>query len=141
MPEGVKGFQPGNKFGPGRPPKVPGAPIIQRMDVREVHHAFASALRFQECDIEEILAQPTITTLQKMVLAVVKKAMTGDLDSIEFVLNRTVGKVKESIDVSGQLDATLTRRTVIEGLIQVVPREKLIELVKISQGDVVNAAE
>ena len=101
----------GKKFGTDQPvPVSPGRPK-QDPEIREIKKLTRTA--FEElvykftgmplADLKKRLTNPETTTLELMVGMVIKEGIVrGDQQRLNFILDRTFGKVKEQIEHSGE---------------------------------------
>lgn len=118
-------FGPGNCANPnGRPkmadPKV--SDYSKNLTKTAVTFALSKMLDASEDDIDAILKDRTTPALQKAVASVIKACIAnGDYTRLEFLLNRTIGKVRdESLVETKNHDETLEK----------VPREKIVALLR-----------
>jgi hypothetical protein len=130
----AKGFQPGNKGGPGRPRKVPDE--ISALEsfnrdyvMREIH----GILCMTKEQFKRATEQPHNSLLRIACLALMKRVIEkGDYQCLDFILNRSIGKVRDQVEVDLTVAA---REKAHDELIDTVPREKIIELVKLKAGN------
>lgn len=99
MPEG-KRFKPGNAGGPGRPPMpedIRKIKVLTKSHVEKVMNLFAGMTEEQ---IEVHLKRPETTMLEHMVGQITLRAVRdGDTQRLNFLLDRTIGKVKEVTEI------------------------------------------
>jgi hypothetical protein len=61
-------------------------------------------------ELEKLLADPKTSALEVFVLSIISKGIKeGDQARLEFLLQRTVGKVKEKIEVTAKPTMTINR--------------------------------
>lgn len=98
---GGRDFKVGNDGGPGRP-KLPQEEREFRNATKvEIIDEFKSLWSRSEDEINAIMIDPACPAIRKFMAKAIHKAMvTGDMDHIDKILNRVIGKVKEEIDLT-----------------------------------------
>jgi len=89
-----KPFKPGNTLGKGRPPIPPDLLYVQKLTPDHVQRVFAKFSHMTREELQASLSDPSASMLEIMVGAVVAKAAKeGDQSRLNFLLDRTIGKV------------------------------------------------
>lgn len=125
-------FQPGHKHGKGRPKVDPVLKEIKAVNRQLVEEKLAGFMTMDRTRLREVIEDEKTPMLDLMVASLVQTGIKkGDPAILSFLLDRTIGKVKESVDV----DLTLKQveRAHAEAIDE-IPRETLIELVRLKQG-------
>ena len=78
---------------------------IQKGEVRNPNGAKGRKLPGLDILLAEVLGEETkgVTAALQMIQALQKKAAKGDVRAAELLMNRAYGKVKENIDLNGEL--------------------------------------
>jgi hypothetical protein len=98
---GHPNFEKGNPGGPGRPPILPELKAARVLTTAIVHQAFAEMATATPAEVKAKATDPNVSMLTATIGAILAKAYTqGDPTRLNFVLERTIGKVKEHIEVS-----------------------------------------
>lgn len=101
MPGKGRPFQKGKPGGPGRPRMNPELKKIPGLSKEEVDKILAKFGRMSRAEIKDHMADPATPMLELMVGAVVMKAYQhGDQSRLNFILERTIGKVKDQVEVT-----------------------------------------
>ena len=127
-------FQPGNKLSTGRPVKLPAAKPLIELNKNDVLHHIANALCQPVGGLEAMLKRNDFPAIKMAALRLAYMAANGDMTAFDFLLNRLIGKVKETVDLTANIELT-ERKEQVDRIIDIVPRDKLIELIKLKQGD------
>lgn len=118
-------FKPGHPGGPGRPPLPVEVREAKKMSKAEVDAKLCAFLGYTKGELEAIMKSPNSTMLELTVGSILLHAVKhGDASRLNFILDRVYGKVKDRSEV--ELSARGEHRELIES----VPRETLIALVK-----------
>lgn len=129
MTKGKKGFQPGNPGGPGKPRLDPYLVEVKKMNRDEVERLMADLLKGDRAKLKAIIEDPTTPMLRLMVASLIQKAITaGDPSILNFLLDRTIGKVKETLEVDMTLKHEELRH---DAMLSVVPHDKILELIRV----------
>lgn len=123
-------FQPGHKLSKGRPPKSIEIKQLETLDRLTVQLEISAALKCSVGHIEAALKHHPgeMTVLRTAVMKIAQRAANlGDLDSINFLLDRTIGKPKEPPphDPNGEYENEHDK------VLDIIPVQKLRELVKL----------
>lgn len=131
-------FEKGNKKGRGRPRKDPELVEVQKINRDIVEARLVSFMTMTREGLKAVIDNPATSMLDLMVASLVQKAIKeGDHQRLGFLFDRVIGKVKENVDI------TMTQRRIEEAhisVVQEVPREKLIELIRLKTGDAGDAS-
>lgn len=94
-------FKKGNKFGKGRPPLTGEEKALRHLTKTEVTELASMILKGSNDELLGLKDNPNTTIFQTMIasvaIAIIKK---GDMDALDKLLNRLIGKVKEEVDVN-----------------------------------------
>jgi hypothetical protein len=96
-------FQKGNKLGKGRPPLTEQDKEVRALTKARLNEVISKILGSTPEEIIRMKEDKNTDALTAWILSgAVKGIKTGDMDQLEKVLlNRTLGKVKEQVEVSG----------------------------------------
>lgn len=128
-----KGFQKGNKLGNGRPPKPSELKAMEKLDKQQIQIELSKVMRITPTELKRKLETPyEMTTLELACLRLMDRViMQADYQCFNFFLDRIIGKAKETIE----MDVTLAQREKAhDEIIDIVPREKIIEMVRLKTG-------
>lgn len=93
-------FQPGNKLGRGRPRIPPEVKEAQKLTRRKVVSVMSRFINMTDEDLKAFLSAGKGTALELYVASMLAKGIKdGDVTRLDFLLNRTIGKVVERMDV------------------------------------------
>ncbi len=97
-------FSKGNKANPhGRPKLTPEEQAIRKLTKAEVVEITSLILKGDRTELEGLVKAMGTPIFQAMIASVsVKIIKTGDMDALDKLLNRLIGKVKEEVEVSGE---------------------------------------
>src|SRR5579872_2785914 len=103
MPGPGRKFQKGNKLSKGRKPLTEQDKEVRALTKARLNEVVSKILNSTSAELEQMKADKTTDALTAWILSgAVKGIKTGDMDQLEKVLlNRTLGKVKEQVEVSG----------------------------------------
>ena len=94
-------FKKGKPGGPGRPPLAPELKGIPKLTKEQVEACIAKYQWMSLDELEVALKDPKRSMLEHMVMSIIHKAVKhGDQNRLEFLFNRTIGKVKDQVEVS-----------------------------------------
>lgn len=97
-------FKPGESGNPGgRPPMTPEEKQLRKLTKGRVAHLLNQTCRLTEDAMRNRYRDPLTPALEKVFLKVVLDALEPEGDSVKaanFILDRTIGKVKEEVDLS-----------------------------------------
>jgi hypothetical protein len=97
---GGRDFKPG-KPGGGRPALPPEIKEARKLNQFEVEMSLSNHLRMNRAEISRVIKDPDSRMLDILVASIIAKAVqTGDAARLDFILNRTIGKVKEQIEIT-----------------------------------------
>jgi hypothetical protein len=89
-----------NKPGPGRPPQAPELKKIPRLTKDQVQACIAKYQWMGLDELEVAMKDEKRSMLEHMIMSIIHKAMKqGDQNRLEFLFNRTIGKVKEVTEI------------------------------------------
>lgn len=106
MPKGVihgsRPFKPGQRANPkGRPPTPPEVREVRKLNKHDVELSLTSHLRMTRDQIADVIEDPNAKMLDVLVASIIAKAVqTGDQQRLDFIFNRTIGKVSDQIEIS-----------------------------------------
>jgi hypothetical protein len=93
-------FQPGNKLGKGRPKLPSDVKEARQFSKSEVDHSLSKFVVMTRDDLAKVKNDPESTLLDLALHSIFTHAINkGDHQRLEFILNRTIGKVRENIHV------------------------------------------
>lgn len=127
------GFKQGHKYGKGRPPVDPEMKEIKAVNRALVEGKLALFMTMSIDKLEAIAKDRTKPTLDHMLASIVARAIAhGDPKHLDFLLDRTIGKVKDVQEVD------VTHRRIEEvhmKLVDELPRAEIIKLARLKSGD------
>ena len=96
---GGKDFKKGN---PGRPKGIKTvSPEVKEINRKEVEILITSYFKMSLVELGEIAKDKTTPSKDLMVIKIITEAIkSGDQSRFNFLLERTIGKVKDSLDIS-----------------------------------------
>ena len=103
---GGRPFEPGNKLGQGRPPITPELREARAMNTAGLQLALSKFVNLKHGEVEELIRSSlhstdpnAATSLCLAIARVLDKAIkSGDYKSIEFILERLIGKVPTQVE-------------------------------------------
>lgn len=100
----LKPFQKGKSGNPsGRTQQSPELHRIKQLTASELAELANYIIKGDYETIRNLGKDPNATVLQRMVVAVATKIiMKGDMQALDTLLNRLIGKVKEHVEVTGK---------------------------------------
>jgi hypothetical protein len=103
----------GRDFKKGNPGRLPGTVVIPKkilnLNRKEAEEKISKYLKMTPVDLEKVSKNPETLAIDLLIISVIMHAMkTGDYTRLNFLFDRTIGRVKEKIDVSNE-DGTLAR--------------------------------
>lgn len=110
--KGLKSWKKGQSGNPkGRPPDALGS-ALKRLTKDELEEIANIIIRGNRADLERIAKDPATSNIQALVASAVIKIMkTGDIYMLDTLLNRLIGKVKDTVHHTG--DGSIAPPTVI----------------------------
>lgn len=105
---GGRHFEKGNPGGPGRPKMPPDVKQAHQLSQNEIALILSELIK---CDLDQLKAKlrdPKARVFDLAIASVLKFAIEkGDQMRIDFILNRLIGKVREPVDVSGNINVVV----------------------------------
>lgn len=94
-------WQPGQSGNPsGRPPLPPELRAFKELTNQEVKRYFAKYSRMSVEEVKEAAADQSLPMIEAVIASGYKEALfEGDFSRLNFVLNRTIGKVSDKVEV------------------------------------------
>lgn len=100
QPKRGRPFKKGNPGGPGRPRSPKHIKRLAKLTREEAKQLFVELMHKSQREIEEICADKDRTVLELAVAKVALEAVKGgDISRIGFMLDRTIGRVKEEVEI------------------------------------------
>jgi hypothetical protein len=97
-----KPFKKGNKLAVGRPKMTEEQKKLARMTRTEVMDVMSQIVRFNKKELMALKNDPKTSLLKAWVGSVAAKGIKlGDMDRLDKLLNRVIGKVKEEVEFQG----------------------------------------
>lgn len=97
---GGRDFKPGNPGG-GRPLLPEEIKEARKLNKYDVEMSLTNHLRMTRDQIATVIKDPESKMLDILVASIIAKAVqTGDQQRLDFILNRTIGKVSDHIEIS-----------------------------------------
>lgn len=98
---GGKDFEPGQPGGPGRPPMPLDVKEARKLNQVELHRTLNEFLHCTREKLKERVNSPDATVFEICLGSIIKNAIDrGDQNRLNFLLDRLVGKSKESIEIT-----------------------------------------
>lgn len=98
-------FQPGNKHGKGPPLLPPEVREARKFNRQELDLTLSKLMVMPPAQLQAIKTNPEATAVELALSAVLIHAINdGDEKRLDFLFNRSIGKVKENITVNGMLE-------------------------------------
>lgn len=126
-------FEPGNKVakGHGRPKTDSYLAEVKKLNRDEVERTMAELMKGDRSKIKAVIEDPGTPMMRLMVASLIQKAITtGDPAILNFLLDRTIGKVKENIEIDMTVQHEMTRH---QAALSMIPHDKIIELIKVEE--------
>ncbi len=124
-------FQPGNKIGKGRPKLDSYLVEVKKLNRDEVERTLADLMHGDRDKIKAVINDPATPMLRLMVASLIQKAITsGDPAILNFLLDRTIGKVKEQVEIDMTVQHELTRH---QAAMVMISEDKILELIKVEE--------
>lgn len=96
----VNGFKKGNTLGKGRPPVDPELKAAKKLTKTRAEELFSLYMHKTAKELDAICKNSNTTVLEAMIARVAQQAIRdGDQRRLDFMLDRTVGKVKEVTEI------------------------------------------
>lgn len=128
-----KGFQKGNKLGNGRPRVDADLKAIMKVNKQIVDEKLSRFMFMTRQRLDEVETNEQTPAMDVMIISLIKKGIkAGDPNILNFLLDRTIGKVKDSVEVDMHMRAIEAAH---DKMIEVIPRDRLIDLVRIKTGN------
>lgn len=100
-------FEKGNDGGPGRPPTPAAVKRMRKFTQMQLDDVGAVILEGNRAELKRIVADKDSSVLKVWVAKIALRALyTGDMELLNAVLDRFVGKVKDRMEVTGVTAAT-----------------------------------
>jgi hypothetical protein len=124
-------FKEGHKHSKGRPKINPVLKEVMAVNRELVEEKLAQYMTMSFDKIKEITKDDKKSTMDHMLASiVVHGVISGDPKHLSFLLDRTIGKVKDVQEV----DVTLRKiEEVHANIVKELPREQLIQLARVTQ--------
>lgn len=108
----------GKNFKPGQGGRKKGAVSIPKkvaeLNRKEAEEKFSKYLKMTQDQLEVASKEPSTPMMDKIIIKVIKEAeKKGDFTRLNFMLDRTIGKVRDKIDVSNE-DGSLMPQIVVK---------------------------
>lgn len=101
-------FKKGQSGNPSGKPKVV-------FTAEELRKRIAKALSFNKEQLAEILHDKKSTSLDLVLASVIAKAIKdGDINKMEYLFNRSIGKVKDTLDVTQNILTDMSREEILK---------------------------
>lgn len=117
-------FKPGQSGNPnGRPKLPPELKAVKALTADEINRMISKYTRMSKAELREAIESPDTPALELMIASGIANGIkTGDYSKIAFLLDRTIGKVKDSHEIinRSEKDAELDK----------IPKEKLALLLR-----------
>jgi len=129
---GGKNFEKGKVSNPrGRPPVPDEYKKIQKLNADQVKGMIAKFARMTIAEMEDYLNSGTAPVFEAMIGNIIRKCLEdGDHAKLNFLLDRTIGKVKENVEVSLVPQITYKTTMTEDGrMIQDVIKQELPEAI------------
>lgn len=98
---GGRDFKPGNPGGPGRPKLMPELKSIPHLKADECRRIIAKFSRMTLAEVQEFSERSDVPMIQLVVAKIyLKAAQDGDQSRLNFVFDRSIGKVQDKIEVT-----------------------------------------
>lgn len=128
---GGRDFKKGQSGNPNGRPKLPEElRLIKKMTPSFVRNVISKVSRMNQEQIAEVIHEPDTSILEATIMKIYLKAMTeGDYLRLNFLLDRSIGKVKEELDVSLQPVVTYKTSMTDDGRMfqQIIEEDKQLE--------------
>lgn len=96
-------FKPGNPGGPGRPSLLPELKNIPHLSRDESRKLLAKFSRMAIADVEAFVCRKDVPAIELVVAQIFLKAIEhGDPARLNFVFDRTIGKVSEKLEIEAK---------------------------------------
>lgn len=93
-------FKKGNPGGPGRPHSPKHIKQVAKLTREQAKQLFLELMHKSQTELEQIVKDKSRTVLQLAVARVALDSVkSGDISKIGFMLDRTIGKVKEEVEI------------------------------------------
>lgn len=101
---GGRDFEPGKSGNPdGRPPLAPKVRKLKKLNQKEFISLVSKYMRKTFSDLETLAQDPETNALDLMVISLITNTIrAGDYNRLNFLLDRTIGKVKEKHELTGK---------------------------------------
>jgi hypothetical protein len=104
MPKGPTSFKPGWKGGPGRPKLPAEVKQTRRLTQIELIQTGSKIWRMTKTELEAFVQDPENPIGELAIAKVILNSSGGNLDALELILNRMVGKVPEKLQIGDEVD-------------------------------------
>jgi hypothetical protein len=93
----------------GRPTLPKEIRNLKKFSTKELEDLITVLFQADDVEIQAIINDPTAPRIKKIMAQVLEKAMeTGNMNQVDMVLNRIVGKVKEKVELLGKPSILVT---------------------------------
>lgn len=121
--QNLKPWKPGQSGNPRGPEKHVGA--LRKLTQAQVKVVMDLVLMNDVGSIEKLRKDPKTPLLQAWICSIALKGFkTGDHSAIEVLLARTIGKVKEVVDVNATVSTPITKQAISEA----IKRDKFLDV-------------
>ncbi len=99
-------FEPGKSGNPnGRPPMPKDVKEARQLTQRELEISLQKYLLMTPEQLKKAKQDPETTMIDHLIISVMTHGVNkGDQNRVDFLMNRLVGKIKQQVEMSGQLD-------------------------------------
>ncbi len=116
-------FKPGQSGNPGGRPKLP-ADIAEarKLNQHELERVINQYIWMTKDELKAAAKAPTTTVMELMIASIVASAIEkGDQMRLEFILARIIGKVRDQLELTGQVPFVIKKRDGTEMVMGVKP--------------------
>lgn len=108
---GGKDFQKGQAGGPGRPATPDDLKNVKKLSTNEMQALLAKYLRMSKGQLIALHKDPDVPAIDLLVMSIIQKAVVhGDHQRMNFLLDRTIGRVTDKVEVSLPEPTIIRRR-------------------------------
>lgn len=96
---GGKNFQPGNTFGKGRPLIPEDLKQVRTLKKDEAERLIIMLMSYTTAELRKVIGNEKTPAMHKLIAKIILKGVLhGDSQRMEFLFNRTIGRVLEKIE-------------------------------------------